>query len=373
MVHMSAEQDLEQWLRGDFADLNTTLENAYFADRVRLSDDPGLTRHKHTLRDDGARLVDRLGGQTGDPYRLLGAVGLYLAACRRHEVDAPESAQAVAGRLGLALGVAPRFVFAHESTHNPAIDGTIRSFTRLPDEHTFITYNALAVLAYRRAAAALRGIAPMGVSHRLAGYLFDDAAAAIDDVLRFDQALATELDRDRFFLSIRPYFTPHQVCGVEYRGANAGDFAAVNEIDLALGLCDTSDPFYQRVLAEKYPYVPPEDQPKLRTPPPNLLDAIEADRTGANTDKYLAVCRAHAAAATFHHHRLVRPFLETPAAATPPEQRTNLSASGPPLNVVIADLARLVDLRAARDRPGTAHTRLARLRTAAGQSMLSSG
>lgn len=362
MTAMSAVLDFEQWLRGDFVDLNTTLEEAYFAERAEIRYDAELAPYKLALRDDGARLIGRLGDEAADPYQLLGAVGLYLAACRRHEVDAPEQSQAVAGRLGLALGVAPRFVFAHESTHNPSVDGGIRSFTRLPDEHVFITYNALGVLAYQRAATALRRIAPMGVSHRLAGYLFDDAAAALEDVLRFDRALATELDQDRFFLTIRQYFKPHVVCGVEYRGANAGDFAAVNEIDVALGLCDHRDPFYQRVLAEKYPYVPPEDQAVLRTLPPNLLDLVEADRAGANVDKFLAVCRAHAAAAAFHHHRLVRPFLEVPAAAVPPERQARLTASGPPLDVVVAGLARLVDLRAARDRPGTAHARLARLR-----------
>lgn len=84
---------------------------------------------------------------------------------------------------------------------------------------------------------------------------------------RRTRALARSLDPDRFFLNVRPYFKPHVVCGTEYRGVNAGDFAAVSEIDLALGLCDVGDPFYQRILAEKYPYLPPEDQPGLRTPP----------------------------------------------------------------------------------------------------------
>jgi hypothetical protein len=352
---MSAVTDFNRWLATDFADTNTSLEEAYFAARAEIVyDDTDLDQRKRALRDDGAALVTRIGDAEGDPYDLLGAVGLYLAACRRHEVEAPEAAQAVAGRLGLALGVAPRFEFAHLSTHNPAG----RTFTRLPDEQAFTTYNGLGVLAYDRAAAALRRVPSVTTS--LAEALFDEALAALEAVLAVSRALAATLDGDRFFLNVRPYFKPHVVCGTEYRGPNAGDFAAVTEIDLALGLCDPGDPFYQRILAEKYPYLPPEEQPRLRTPPANLLTLVE--RTGLHTEKYLAVCRAHGAAYAFHHHRLVVPFLAKPAETLPTDRLARLTASGPPLDVVLATLSRLVDLRAARDRPGTAHARLAALR-----------
>jgi hypothetical protein len=347
--------DFARWLATDFADLNTELEEAYFAARAEIVYEVAdLDQRRHALRDDGAALLGRLGDDADVSYETLGAVGLYLAACRRHEVDAPEHAQAVAGRLGLALGVAPRMVFAHMSTHNPAG----HTFTRLPDEDTFTRYNALGVLSYQRAASALRRAAGTSPDGPLTAYLLDDAREALDDVLRFNQALAAELDRDRFFYNVRPYFKPHVVCGAEYRGANAGDYSAVNEIDLALGLCDRSDPFYQRILAEKYPYVPPEDQPRLRTPP----TALRMAPGSPNAERFLAVCRAHGAAYSFHHHRLVKPFLAEPAASAPPDRLARLTASGPPLDVVLAGLSRLVDLRAARDRPGTAHARLARLR-----------
>ena len=334
---MSAAADLNHWLDTDFTDTNTSLEEAYFAERAEIvHDDIDLDQRKHALRDDGATLVTRVGDTGGDPYDLLGAVGLYLAACRRHEVDVPEAAQAVAGRLGLALGVAPRFVFAHLSTHNPMA----RTFTRLPDEATFIHYNGLGVLAYQRAAAALRRVPSVTTS--LADTLLDEALTALEAVLAANRGLADALDPDRFFLNVRPYFKPHPVCGTEYRGANAGDFAAVNEIDLALGLCDLGDPFYQRIVAEKYPYVPPEDQPPLRTPPANL--------TGVDPAKLHAVRRAHGAAYAFHHHRLVVPFLAKPAAAVPADRQARITASGPPLEAVLATLSRLVDLRAGRSR-----------------------
>ena len=353
---MSAVTDFTRWLSTEFVWANTDLEEAYFAAGAEIVyDDHDLDKRKHAMRDDGAALVTRIGAaDTSDPYDLLGAIGLYLAACRRHEVDVPEEAQAVAGRLGLALGVAPRFVFAHLSTHNPAA----RTFTQLPDEQVFIDYNGLGVLAYARAAAALRRV-PSGTT-ALAAALFDEAHAALEAVLAASRALARTLDPDRFFLNVRPYYKPHPVCGTEYRGPNAGDFSSVTEIDLALGLCDVGDPFYQRIMAEKYPYMPPEDQPRLRTPPANLLTLVERDDT--HVERYLAVCRAHGAAYAFHHHRLVVPFLARPAESVPPDRLARLTASGPPLDVVLATLSRLVDLRAARDRPGTAGQRLARLR-----------
>lgn len=353
---MSAVTDLARWLDTDFADANTELEEAYFAGKADVPREVrDLDLRRHAIRDDGAALIARLAEAT-PTYELLGRVGLYLAACRRHDVDAPEDAQAVAGRFGLALGVAPRMVFAHMSTHNPAG----HTFTRLPDEQTFTRYNGLGVLAYQRAAHALRRAAGTPLGGPLAAHLLDDARDALDDVLRFNRILAAELDRGRFFHSIRPYFQPHVVSGTVYRGANAGDYAAVNEIDVALGLCDPKDPFYQRILAEKYLYVPPGDQPRLRALPANLLDRLEPGNP--NTGRFLDVCRAHGAAYAFHHHRLVKPFLAEPAATAPPDRLDRITASGPPLDVVVATLARLVDLRAARDRPGTAHARLAALR-----------
>jgi hypothetical protein len=355
---MSAVTDLRRWLDTDFTEANTELEEAYFAARAEIVYEVvDLDQRRRAIRDEGAALIGRLGAD--GPYELLGVVGIYLAACRRHEVDVPEHVQAVAGRLGLALGVAPRMVFAHLSTHNSAG----HTFTRLPDEHMFTAYNGLGVLAYQRAADALRRVAGVPIDGPLAAHLLDDAHAGLDDVLQHSRTLARELDGDRFFYNVRPYFKPHVVCGTEYRGANAGDYSAVNEIDLALGLCDPRDPFYQRILAEKYPYVPPEDQPRLRSIPADLLSRIEA--TSPNVERFLAVCRAHAAAYAFHHHRLVTPFLAEPAASAPPDRLARLTASGPPLDVVLATLSRLVDLRAARNRPGTAYLRLAALRAAA--------
>lgn len=382
-------EQFDQWIRHEFVHLNTELEEAYFAARSEiLHDRPDLETIKQAIVLDGAKLVDQIvedGRTPADPherYELLGAVGFYLAACRRHEVDGPDSphleslspAWSLASLLGASLGVAPRFVFAHQSLYNRAVGGTYHTFTTLEDEATFVTYNTLAVLAYQRAANALRRVPPLGVSSPMATYLLEDARAALDEVLEFNRTLGTTLDADRFFLNVRPYFKPYRVGGTEYRGANAGDFAGINEIDLLLGLCSAQDPFYQHLVTEKYPYVPPADQVLLKsalTTEPLLEHFLREAAAGpvtprlrTNAERFLEVCRSHGAAYAYHHHRLVKHFLEEPAKQAPHDRLDDITASGPPLEMVIKMLGRLRDLRAARDRPGlpTARASLDRLR-----------
>jgi hypothetical protein len=378
---------LDGWLRDEFVRINTELEEAYFAagvDLIRGRAD--LDALKLDLLRQGGTLLERLAGMAVLPedararYRLLGMVGYYLAACQRHEAglsDAAGGRQAawcVAMRLAGSLGVVPRFVFAHQGLCNDAVGGRCRGFTSLPDDELFVRFNALGVLAYRRAAEALRGIAELGVSNPAAAYLLETAEAALDDVLRFNQELGRELDVNRFYFNVRPYFKSHPVGGVDYRGANAGDFAAINEVDVILGLCRTDDPFYQAILHEKSRHVPPEDQHALRALDrrTSLLESFcrELDARGdtaawrANATLFLAVCRAHGAAYAYHHQRLVKPFLEEPAKRAGTAHPSGLTSSGPPLPEVIATLQRLLDLRTARDRTGIASAApsIARLR-----------
>lgn len=381
---MHPVDDFDQWIRGDFVALNTELEEAYFTDTAPAQAHhgrTGLDRVRRALLRDGGELAGRVAERRSVPddpgsrYDLLGLVGFYLAACRRHEVDQSESAaetlapaRSLARVLGTSLGVAPRFVFAHQSLYNLSAGGSFRTFTSLDDERTFILSNALSVLAYQRAATALRRIAPMGVSSPMAAYLFRQALSGLDDVLGFSRELSDRLDVDRFFCNIRPYFTPHRVTGETlYRGVNAGDFAAINTIDVLLGLCSPHDSFYQGMLTEKYPYLPPEDQAALRAVATtrNLLDAflLEAEvgpvapQLRDNAELFLAVCRRHGAASAFHHNRLVKPFLVEPAKHAPGGAEEDVTASGPPLDTVVDALARLVDLRAARTRPDLSSAR----------------
>jgi hypothetical protein len=356
---------LDAWLRTTFVEHNTALEEAYFAAGVEFLDDPALAPHKQVVLHDGAahaRAIDVLPERVADRYELLGMVGFVLGACRRHEAEdgavlAP--AWAAAQRLGDSLGVAPRFVFGHQAFFNTARGDRFRTFTALPDEARFVELNGLGVLAYGNAAAALRQIPAMGVSNPMAGYLLDAARVALEEVLAFNQRLAREVPVDRFFRNIRPYFKPYRVGDTTQRGTNAGDFSAINEIDVLLGLCDPNDPFYAAIVAEKLPFVPPEHQPALRElgAGGTLLGRFEAEAEAGvtpqlreNAHRFLAVCRAHGAAYAFHHHALVKPFLERPAAAIPPDRYALLSASGPALDEVIATLERLRVLRTSRAR-----------------------
>ncbi|WP_285662433.1 monodechloroaminopyrrolnitrin synthase PrnB family protein [Actinorhabdospora filicis] len=373
---LGAIRAYDRWLRDEFVAMNTVLEEHYFTRRADIL--PGHEDVRASLLRDGASLIAAITTLPDDPaerYALLGAVGYHAAACARHETGEPADLApewSLLRRLGTSLGVAPRYTFAHQALYNPAAGDAFWTFTSIPDERVFITRNGQAVLAYQRAAAALRRVPAMGVSNPVATYLLEDAVAALGDVLRFNRALAAELDPDRFYYCLRPYFKTHRVGRVEYRGTNAGDFAAINELDLLLGLCDPADPFYQEILAEKEPFLPPGDaatiQSAVRTEP--LLSRFLREAADGvtpvlaeNARLYLAACRAHGAAYAFHHGRLVTPFL---VAKAPTAETDGVTASGPPLEAVVGMLARLSDLRAGRKKDGTAWEGLERLRELVG-------
>ena len=63
---------------------------------------------------------------------------------------------------------------------------------------------------------------------------------------------------------MRPYYRTHRVGLHEYRGANAGDFAGINVIDLLLGVCKADDPYYSQLLVDKFLFMRPDDQLVLR-------------------------------------------------------------------------------------------------------------
>jgi hypothetical protein len=354
---------LDDWLRTTFVELNTRLEEAYFAAGAEFLDDPGLRSDKHQILTEGAEVaggINDLPARAADRYELLGMIGFVLGSCRRHEKEDAEILEpvwAAARRLALTLGVAPRYVFAHQAFFNTARDSVFRTFTTLPEEAAFVELNALAVLAYGRVAAALSQIPAVGVTHPIASHLLDQARIGLEEVLAANRRISKEISIDRFFRNIRPYFKAYRVGTTVYRGANAGDFAWINMIDVILGVCDPKDPFYASIVAEKSPFVPPDQQVMLRRlgESGSLLARFEAeaqehasDRLRDNIRRYLAVCRAHGAAYAFHHHALVKPFVVDPSADTPPDRRAVLTSSGPPLEDVISTLERLHVLRTSR-------------------------
>ena len=167
-------------------------------------------------------------------------------------------------QLGASLGVVPRFASCHLETHNQAVNGVYKTFTGLEDERIFLDYNTRSVFAFIRASEALRQCLPLGVSHSVTYDLLLSAKAALEAVLSYNQTLFEKLDIDRFFYCVRPYYRPHRVGLHEYRGANAGDFAGINVIDLLLGLCQADDPYYSQLLVDKFLFMRPEDQLVLR-------------------------------------------------------------------------------------------------------------
>ena len=222
-------------------------------------------------------------------------------------------------------------------------------------------------------------IPPIGISHPVAETLFDDARDALEDVGRFNDVLFAELDVDRFFYSVRPYYKPYRVGRQEYRGANAGDFSGINEIDLLLGLCRGNDPYYSQLLVEKMLFMRPEDQASLRdclrrrSFLDQFLDALDesarhASGSGATPRRSFASARQHGRVAAQHHDQLVARFIEAPSNALDESHLAQVTASGPPLPVLLAALEVLRDLRLAapRDDIASRYADVARLETAVG-------
>src|SRR3984957_20137845 len=359
----------EQWIRTSFVQMNTELENLYFGlenrERVLGCGDP----IKAQLRDEGhAHVVALLAeGNTGEGFDsgfgVLGSVGLYLGALRRHELTNPAreerspfpEASSLALHVGASLGMAPRFSTAHLATHNRARAGVRKSFTTLRDEFLFIDENTRGILSLQRAADALTSIVHLGVSSPVADVMFETAKQALRDVMRFNDRLIGQLDVERFFYSVRPYYKPYRVGRQEYRGANAGDFSGINEIDLLLGLCRANDPYYAQLLVDKMLFMLPSDQARLRDcmTRTSLLDELltlidehsQADWFQQNARAYLEVCDLFGQSAAQHHNGLVRRFIESPAANLSAEGLEGITASGPPLPVLLRSLEVLRDLR----------------------------
>lgn len=382
---------LDHWVRHEFREINTELEELYF----ELDDPDQVTMVGDDLKEQLIRQGDGFisallkEGNTDEGFEqgfnLLGNVGFFMAACRRHEIaQSPSSklrpylfaSSALSLQLGASLGVVPRFASAHLETHNMAIQGKHKTFTNLPDEQLFIEYNTRGVFSFIRAAEALRHILPLGISHPVTYDLLLAARRSLIEVTENNQALFDELDPQRFFFNVRPYYKPHSVGMKEYRGANAGDFSGINTIDLLLGLCRADDAYYSQLLVDKFLFMRPEDQLVLRDCMrcTSIMDHFLASLAAGEQDQewyqknlaaFIKVCEAHGDTALQHHHMLIEKFIEQPAESSGLAEKTDLTASGPPLPVMLKALKRLCDLRAAVDVPdiGSRHADLSSLRS----------
>ncbi len=390
---MSKNSDrFDDWIRSAFVEMNTELEELYFAQEDCADVEGAGGGVKQRMREEGRKLLVPLleEGNTDEgfdnAYNLLGNVGLFFAALRRHEVTNPAreaysplaEESALAMHLSASLGVVPRATACHLNSRNLARGGVFKNFTALEDEILFNEYNTRGVLCYMRAADALTRIVPLGVTHPVAEMLFEDAAAALRDVVKYNKILFDRLDPDRFFYCVRPYYKPYKVGGIEYRGMNAGDFSAINEIDLLLGLCRANDPYYSEILVDKMLFMTPEDQGRLRDVMRrgSLLNRFldDADAHGGaawfkkNAAAFLEVCKLHGMAAQQHHNMLVEKFIRKPSQDLDQSKLKQITASGPPLSELLIHLEHLRDLRLAADRNDIAsrHQDIARLKALAG-------
>ena len=364
-------QILDHWIRNGFKEMNTELEEIYFENRTLAEPLPLIKSIKNQLVNEGRKLIiDLLNeGNTDEGFdsgfELLGDVGFYMAACRRHDITEPsretksplKEASALAMQLGASLGVIPRFASSHLETYNRAVKGKYKTFTSLVDEKIFIDYNTRGVFSFIRASEALRNCLPLGVSHPIINDLLVTANAALEEVYISNTNLFDQLDINRFFYCVRPYYRTHRVGLHEYRGANAGDFAGINVIDLLLGVCKADDPYYSQLLVDKFLFMRPDDQLILRDcmRRKSLLDSFLECRDKncneqwfqKNLKIFLDVCESHGRVAIQHHEKLVHKFIERPADTGMHKNQTDLTASGPPLHVLLKGLKKLCDMRSA--------------------------
>ena len=372
-------QALDHWIRVDFKEMNTELEELYYKNQ-NVVENFGESI-KNQLVSEGKTLISDLlrEGNTDEGFdsgfELLGDVGFYMAACRRHEITEPsrekksplKEASALAMQLGASLGVVPRFASCHLETHNRAVNGAYKTFTSLDDEKVFINYNTRGVFSFIKASEALRHCLPLGISHPIAYDLLVAAKLALEEVFISNSSLFDELNINRFFYCVRPYYRPHRVGLHEYRGANAGDFSGINAIDLLLGLCKADDPYYSQLLVDKFLFMRPEDQLILRdcmrrtSLLDNFLKCSDEQRNEPwfqkNLTIFLEVCEAHGRVAIQHHERLVQKFIERPADEGAHTGQRDLTASGPPLSVLIKGLKKLCDMRSAAENTVGFYTR----------------
>ena len=182
------------------------------------------------------------------------------------------------------------------------------------------------------------------------------AASALGDIIKINARLFERLNVDQFFYSVRPYYKPYRVGRQEFRGANAGDFSGINELDLLLGLCRASDPAYAQLIADKMAFMPPKDQERLRdclqheSLLDSLLTAIKGPRTPwleRNARLFLMASETFGETARQHHDMLVSRFIEAPSSGMAAQHLAQVTASGPPLNVLLAALQALRDARMA--------------------------
>ncbi len=108
----------DHWIRNRFVELNTELESLYKNQNERINVNQVGDQTKKSLEDEGCDLIKQLlsEGNTDEgfdnAFDLLGNVGLYMAACRRHEITDPskDSSSPLKEASGLAMNIGASIV-----------------------------------------------------------------------------------------------------------------------------------------------------------------------------------------------------------------------------------------------------------------------
>ena len=112
------------------------------------------------------------------------------------------------------------------------------------------------------------------------------------------------------------------------------------------------------MLVDKFMYMMPEDQAILRdcmrrsSFMDEFLNTKNVNQSWyqKNLTLFLELCELHGDAAKQHHNQLVEKYIAAPSGALKESQLDNITASGPPLEILINSLEKLRDRRAAADR-----------------------
>ena len=233
---------------------------------------------KQRILDEGRTFVRALAeeGNTDEgfdqAFDVLGDLGLYMAVAPPARADEPgtgaqsphEEATALGLHIGASVGVVPRFATSHLRRTTSRATAARRASRHCPTSSSSSTTTragSSGTSAQRTRSCGSRRSASRTRSPRRSSTTRTTRSRPSGGRTPCSSPSSTSTASSS---ACGPYYKPYRVGRQEYRGANAGDFSGINEIDLLLGLCRGNDPYYSQLLVEKMLFMRPEDQESLR-------------------------------------------------------------------------------------------------------------
>ena len=293
---MTRAEAFERWIRTSFVEMNTELENLYFAQDNRSDVIGGGGSIKAALRDEGRcpcpRCSPRATPATDStaPSACSAASACTSRRLRRHELTNPAreerspfpeasslalhlgaslghgaaildgasgDAQPGAGRRAQELHIAPRRISVHRREHARDLVAAARGGCARPDRSS-----------RRLESGGRRDV--RGSEARAARR--HPVQRPADGASSMSTGSSTPCGRTT---------SPIASDARSIAAPTPGDFSGINEIDLLLGLCRANDPYYAQLLVDKMLFMIPGDQARLRdcmTRTSLLDELLELDR-----------------------------------------------------------------------------------------------